>query len=96
MFNKILPAIIITVLCCVFLLSSLILYRRDIYLHDKEMIRVASEIEKKLNHFNKHIIVKDNESIKDEQIVSSDKSDEILKILRRIEDKLDGQAGVPK
>ena len=42
--KKILPTLFVTILGCVFYLSSLYLYRQDIKRHDREIIVAAKEV----------------------------------------------------
>jgi hypothetical protein len=93
--RKILPTLLVMILGCAFYISSLYLYKQDISRHDNEIIKVAKEVKSRLDKFNEHIIIKDNVILKDKQETISDRTDEMLKILKKLEEKSDGK-GISK
>ena len=71
--------------------SIYIIYRLDINTLSKRLINaehVATKVKSDMERFNKNIIILDNDSIKNEQKINSNKMDEILLILKKIEKKI--------
>lgn len=89
------------------LISSMItLYKKDVGILYAKIANVETQnklqekndvkIKSRLDSFNKEIVVADNIEIKVKQDENAKKIDEILKILKRLEEIENAKTGVPK